>query len=129
MIGQSTRPKVVVVDDDELQLDLVARQLKLEGFDVLTSPTPFGATNLIAQVAPRVVLLDLNFPTLSGDQLLVLCKKRAPKTTLFVLYSAADESTLRELARSSGANGWISKSSAASELGSRLRALMENHPA
>jgi DNA-binding response OmpR family regulator len=115
---------VLVVDDDEMQLDLVARTLRAYDFDVTTCASPIGVTNLVVQVAPQVVLIDVNIPALSGDQLLKLVRKRASEGTVFVLYSASDEGKLRDLAATTGADGWISKSVVGADLAARIRALL-----
>jgi len=113
---------VFVVDDDSLQLDLVQRTLQGAGFEVSCSSSPIGATNLICSFLPDIVLMDVNIPGLSGDALVSISRKWAPKHTRFVLYSASDEAKLRNLARAVGAHGWISKSVTGSDLVNRLRA-------
>src|SRR5207244_12703258 len=103
------RLRVLIVDDDAMQLDMVSRRLRLEGFEVATSATSFGTSNLIRTFSPQVVLLDVNIPALAGDKLLMVARRFAPKDTRFVLYSACDESKLRQLARDAEADAWISK--------------------
>lgn len=115
--------RVLVVDDDQVQLELVERTLRADGIEVKTCSSPIGVTNLIVSFAPRLVLLDVNIPALSGDRLLGISRKWAPEGTRFVLYSANDESKLRGLAREVGADGWISKSVTGTDLTARLRAL------
>jgi DNA-binding response OmpR family regulator len=115
--------RVLVVDDDPLQLDLVQRGLRSFGFEVMVSASAIGVSNSIRSFGPHVVLIDVEIPALSGDRLLVLARKNAPAGTRFILYSAVDESTLRRLAMEAGADGWISKSTTGSELASRLRTI------
>jgi DNA-binding response OmpR family regulator len=115
--------RILVVDDDQAQLELIERTLRADGIEVQSCTSPIGVTNLIVTFAPRVVLLDVNIPALSGDRLLGISRKWAPEGTLFVLYSANDEAKLRALARAVGADGWISKSVTGSALTSRLREL------
>jgi DNA-binding response OmpR family regulator len=117
--------RVLVVDDDRLQLELVERTLKADGFDVVTCSSPIGVTNQIVSFAPRIVLVDVNIPALSGDRLIGISRKWAPNGTLFVLYSASDEARLRGLAREVGADGWISKSVTGADLAARLRSYAE----
>jgi len=115
--------RVLVVDDDPLQLELVERTLRADGIEVKTCTSPIGVTNLIVSFAPRLVLLDVNIPALSGDRLLGISRKWAPEGTRFVLYSANDEAKLRGLAHEVGADGWISKSVTGNQLTARLRQL------
>lgn len=125
----SDKLKVLVVDDDASQIELVTRMLGSSGFEIASSTSPIGVSNVVRTFAPDVVLIDVNIPALSGDRLLTLAKKGALPHTLFVLYSASDESTLRRLAADVRADGWISKSTTGSEMALKLRALCARRPA
>jgi DNA-binding response OmpR family regulator len=117
----TTRARVLVVDDDPDQLDLVRRTLAPH-FDVQTHDAALGVSNLVRQGEPDLVLLDVNFPALKGDQVLTLARRYAPKGTKFILYSATDESRLRSLALAAGADGYLSKSIQGAELIQKLNA-------
>ncbi|HEX8539358.1 MAG TPA: response regulator, partial [Cystobacter sp.] len=92
----TTRARVLVEDEDPDQLDLVRRTLAPH-FDVQTHDSALGVSNLVRQGEPDLVLLDVNFPALKGDQVLTLARRYAPRGTKFILYSATDESRLRAL--------------------------------
>ena len=113
------RLRVLVVDDDPDQLSLVRRTLAAQ-FDVHTHDSALGVSNLVRNGAWDVVLLDVNFPALKGDQVLTLARRHAPPTTRFILYSATDESRLRALALATGADGYLSKSVQGAELIKKL---------
>jgi two-component system, OmpR family, response regulator len=113
--------RVLIVDDDDKQLDLVQRTLRADGMEVMACSSPIGATNLIVSFMPRIVLVDVHIPALSGDRLIAISRKWAPPSTLFVLYSASDEARLRGLAKEVDADGWISKSVTGSDLTAKLR--------
>ncbi|NUP06106.1 MAG: response regulator [Polyangiaceae bacterium] len=115
--------RVMIVDDDASQLELLDRSLRSHGFDVLTCNSPIGVTNLICSFEPDVVLMDVNIPALSGDRLLSICRKWAPASTRFVLFSSWDETKLRGLARSVGADGYLSKSVTGLDLATKVRAI------
>lgn len=119
----STKIRILVVDDDPDQLELVRRTLVPHGFDVQTHNSALGVSNLVRHNAPDLVLLDVNFPALKGDQVVGLARRYAPAGTKFILYSAADEARLRSLALSSGADGYLSKSVQGSELIQKLTAI------
>ena len=116
-----TKIRVLVVDDDQDQLALAERSLSAYGFDVRTHRSSLGVSNLVRSVTPDLVLLDVNIPALSGDKVLTLARAQAPATTKFILYSASDETKLRALARSSGADGYISKSVQGEDLAKKLK--------
>ena len=114
--------RVLVVDDDPDQLDLVRRTLLSHGFEVQTHTSALGVSNLVRNGEPDLVLLDVNFPALKGDQVVGLARRYAPQDTKFILYSAFDESRLRTLALAAGADGYLSKSVQGAELVQRLTA-------
>ncbi|NUO49605.1 MAG: response regulator [Polyangiaceae bacterium] len=117
--------RVLVVDDDQHQLELVERTLRADGIDVKTCSSPIGVTNLIVSFGPKLVLVDVNIPALSGDRLIGISRRWVPPGTLFVLYSANDESRLRHLAREVEADGWISKSVTGVDLSKRVREIVK----
>jgi len=117
------RFRILVVDDDPDQLDLVRRTLVPHGFEVQTHNSALGVSNLVRNGEPDLVLLDVNFPALKGDQVVGLARRYAPQGTKFILYSAADESKLRSLALASGADGYLCKSVQGAELIQKLTAL------
>ena len=121
--GAAPKVRVLVVDDDPEQLELVRRTLSHHGFEVQTHNSALGVTNLVRNGAPDLVLLDVNFPALKGDQVVGLARRHAPQDTKFVLYSASDEARLRALALASGADGYLSKSVQGADLIQKLTAI------
>jgi two-component system OmpR family response regulator len=118
------RLRVLLVDDDNEQLELLVRLLKFEGFEVETASSPIGVSNIARRFGPDVVLLDVNLPALSGDQLLPLLRRSTGDTQRrFVLFSASDPELLRNLAAKVDADGWIQKGTDSSELARKLRAI------
>jgi DNA-binding response OmpR family regulator len=115
------RLRVLVVDDDPVQLELVERMLKLDGFEVATASAAIGVTSMVRSFQPNVVLFDANMPALPGHLLLGIVRRHAAPTVKLVLFSAVDESKLRQLAADAKADDWISKSSGATALARRIR--------
>ena len=116
---------VLVVDDDPACLELVERGLGGFGFEITTSMSSLGVSNLIRTNKPQIVLLDVNIPALKGNALIEVARRYAPKETKFVLFSASDEASLRVLARECGADGYITKSADIVTLADYLRARLD----
>ena len=116
------RLSVLVVDDDEEQLDMVRRFLRLEGFEVEICSSPIGVSNIVRRMKPSVVLLDVIIPALSGPNLLQLLKRQVDGAgTRFVLFSSEDADKLRRLAGEFGADAFIQKGVDGQALARRLR--------
>jgi len=124
MTGQGLR--LLIVDDDEEQLDMVGRLMTAHQFEVRTTSSPIGVSNIARRFAPNIILIDVNQPALSGDRILSLLRKNTNSGAKLVLFSSLDRDKLRELARSVSADGWISKGMDASALAKRLRQISES---
>ncbi len=103
--------RIVIIDDDVDLLATASRLLELEGFEVVTHRRAFNSTNLVAQLRPDLVLLDVNMPFLSGDNLFRLFKEDSRLAGVpVVFFSSNDEGSLRRMVQEMGAKGYITKS-------------------
>jgi DNA-binding NtrC family response regulator len=62
--------KVLVVDDDPQQLELVRAALTQDGIEIFSAGGPEEGLELFAREHPHIVLLDLMMPTMSGMEVL-----------------------------------------------------------
>jgi CheY-like chemotaxis protein len=58
--------RVLVVDDDEVIRQLIAVNLMLEGFDVLTAVDGQDCMEKVSAIKPDVITLDVMMPRLDG---------------------------------------------------------------
>src|SRR6202021_3465944 len=58
--------RVLVVDDDEVIRQLIAVNLTLEGFDVVTAVDGKDCLEKVGEVGPDVITLDVMMPRLDG---------------------------------------------------------------
>ena len=58
--------RVLVVDDSPTVRDLIAMNLTLEGFEVVTASNGREALEKVGEVAPDVVTLDVSMPDMDG---------------------------------------------------------------
>ena len=116
------KPRALILDDDPEQLLLLGRSLRAAGYDVEMLTSPIGITNVARRIQPDIVMLDVNVPALSGDQL-VEGIRRQHAAARIILYSGADPTTLHSLAKSAGADGWIQKGTPMDDILRKLRRL------
>ncbi|HEU4726679.1 MAG TPA: response regulator, partial [Kofleriaceae bacterium] len=76
MIPHSGR--VLVVDDDPMQLELVQRGLSRDGFEVRGVTTIPDMAIEAKQFAPNIVLIDVNMPDAPGDRTVAIARESAP---------------------------------------------------
>jgi DNA-binding response OmpR family regulator len=112
--------RVLVIDDDPMQIELVERALSREGFELKGVSTLAEVSTTAKAFVPQLVLLDINMPESSPEQVIARIRDAVPGSRI-VLYSAWDDSKLRGLAGRLGADAFISKSESVFAIGSRLR--------
>jgi class 3 adenylate cyclase len=59
-------PLILIVDDTPQNLDLLARRLQSQGYDVATAADGEEALDRVKEIAPDLVLLDIMMPKLDG---------------------------------------------------------------
>ncbi len=115
------KKKVLVVDDDDVHLYTTRELLQEEQCEVITHKNGFGVTNLVNMVQPDLILLDINMPGLSGDNLAALLRNNdRTRATKVIFYSSNDEASLRESVTRHGVADYICKGNIA-DLRSKIR--------
>src|SRR4051795_9728494 len=102
--------KVLVVDDDEIARELLCSELERAGCEVLSLPSPIGATRVIHDEKIDVIVLDVVMPNLRGDRLAKLLRGNPRFAKLgVVLVSGESGIELQKLASAVGADAVLSK--------------------
>lgn len=105
------KPKIVVIDDSEIVLEVTRGALEGAGYDVVTHDRPAGCVALILHEKPELVLMDVNMPGLGGDTIVSVLAKAAPTSdTIVLLHSSLSAEVLRTKAAAAGAHGFLQKS-------------------
>lgn len=119
---QSSRFKIMVIDDDAINRQVLRNQLQNENYHVQMFEDGPSALQAIQQVKPDLVLLDLMMPRMSGLEVLGEIRKISPVTSLPVLILTA-KNQVEDLVSCfrMGANDFLMKPFSQSELLSRMR--------
>lgn len=92
---RSSRPRVVVIDDDAGTLSMFVRILQLEGFFAQAAASAREGIDLCREVRPQVVLVDLRLPEMSGIEVLRELEPSRQRAEFIVISGFADvESTV-----------------------------------
>jgi CheY-like chemotaxis protein len=103
--------KVAIIDDDPAVLEAAATLLTRGGLRVATFHGRFDRLAFLLREQPDLLLLDVNMPAASGEELQALLLEQPSLAHIPVVYfSSNDEHDLRALVRRSGARGYLSKS-------------------
>jgi DNA-binding response OmpR family regulator len=111
---------VLLVDDEPIVRDVVARYLRRDGFDTVEAGTGEEARGLIERgEPPSLVVLDVMLPGLDG---LELCRWiRATSTVPVILLTARGEEADRIVGLELGADDYVTKPFSPRELAVRVR--------
>ena len=88
--GSPRRPRVLVVDDSQANLDVVAMVLEGSGFDAITARDGLEAVLVAHYARPAVILMDLAMPVLNGMDATRLLKGSAATRDVNVIAHTAE---------------------------------------
>jgi two-component system cell cycle response regulator DivK len=101
---------ILIVDDNPQHLKLAHRVLSSEGYDAHTAIDAEQALNLLEEVAPELILMDIQLPGFSGLEL-TRCLKANPATRriIIVAFTGYARAVDEEQARAAGCDGYLIK--------------------
>jgi two-component system NtrC family sensor kinase len=104
-----TGSKVLVVDDDPVNLKLLKIRLTRLGFEVDTAPDGMQALAHARKTPPDAIVSDVLMPRLDGFRLCAALKKdrRLGRVPIVLTSSAYQETEDRRLARAAGASAFV----------------------
>lgn len=121
--GPRTKRKVLVVDDEENVVHLIASALRFDGFDAVTADNGQTALSAVAEHAPDLIVLDVMMPGLDGHA--VLQHLRAAGSTIPVIFlTARDTANDRVSGLRAGADDYVVKPFSVEELLARVHAVL-----
>lgn len=118
-----TRPRVLVIDDDEAYLDLMKIMLRKAGFDVASACDHQTALDKCKEIKPDVILLDLMMPEVDGWELYHLLRGISDAPIIMVTASANRENAVRSLGM--GMADYISKPFYNPEIVARIKKVLQ----
>ncbi len=117
--------KVLVVDDDWLNRDLIETYLKQAGYECVTAPEGKTALQLAAKSPPDLVLCDVQMPGMNGYEVCRAIKANpATRFVPVVMLTALDRDEEKVKAVEAGADDFITKPFNSILLLTRVRALL-----
>jgi DNA-binding response OmpR family regulator len=117
--------KIVVIEDDPDMRRLMTYKLQMQGHEVAAADTGVEGLEIVHREQPDLVLLDVQLPDLTG---LELCRRlrldSAAKDTVIVMVSASAAENEVDAGLSAGADDYVTKPFAPSNLVGRIEALL-----
>ena len=102
--------KILLVDDDELELSTAKELFEGAGYAVATHDSPLGLSSVTETYRPDLVLLAVSIPAVGGDRVVDDIRKYGGgKGVRVIIYSARPAGELGRLVGKTGADGYIEK--------------------
>ncbi len=114
--------KILVVDDEQSILDLVAAYLRKEGYVVHTAMDGPSGLKAARAFKPDLIVLDVMLPDMDGLQ--VLTRLRRESDVYVILLTAKSEETDKIVGLSVGADDYLTKPFSPRELVARIKAAL-----
>lgn len=117
--------KILIVDDDPDSLRLVSYALQAEGYEIVTADSGSDALAAVEKESPRLVILDVMMPDMSGVEVCQRLRSNSPTSYLPILMlSAKGKVTDRVTGLRAGADDYVPKPVDPTELVARVEALL-----
>ncbi|HZS30152.1 MAG TPA: response regulator [Gaiellaceae bacterium] len=122
----SARPVVVVAEDDEDILRLVATRLERDGYEVVQTRDGAQALGAVRERLPALALLDVSMPALDGLEVLARIRgdEQLAGIRVVLLTAMAQEHDVRR-AFEAGADGYVRKPFSLAELSEKVAELID----
>lgn len=123
---------VLVVDDEQNIVNIIAFNLKKEGYEVLTAGDGEEAVEIVEKHQPDLILLDIMMPKMDGYE---ACRKIREKYNIpIIMLTARAEELDKVLGLEMGADDYVTKPFGTRELIARVKAnlrrsVVKNEPA
>jgi PAS domain S-box-containing protein len=120
--------KVMVVDDNEINIFMLHDYLKSKHFSVVTARSGFECLSRIAEIQPDIVLMDIQMPGMDGLETMRHIRSNPDpsiSTTPVIAITALAMPGDRERCLQAGANEYISKPMHLEQLSTAIRKMLE----
>ena len=119
------KSKILVVDDEQVNLKLLAAVFEPQGYEVMTASSGEAALGIVANCPPDLILLDVMMPGINGFEVLNRLRLNpATQLTPVVLVTSLKDTSDRVKGIDAGCDDFISKPFDRNELLARARSLL-----
>ena len=115
-------PRILIVEDEPVVVEVVSRYLEREGYSVTTATDGVQGIELFRKNRPHLVVLDLMLPRLGGMDVCRLIREQG-RTPIIMLTARGDEMD-RIAGFEAGADDYLAKPFSPRELVARVKAVL-----
>ena len=108
--GRGSRSQILVADDEPNILDFLTKALNKHGYDVRKASRGEEALDLVRQLRPELVIMDILMPGIDGVNICKVMRADVEMADIPVVFlSALEPGRLHEVADEAGATDYLSK--------------------
>jgi PleD family two-component response regulator len=122
VLGRALPSRVLLVDDDELELELMADRLAAAGFEVACAHNGEAALQILEQQWYPLVITDWRMPVMDGIAFTEALRSRGASDTYIIMLSMREASVDYERGYLAGVDDYLSKRVPDAELFARITA-------
>ena len=120
------RPRILLVEDNEMNRDMLSRRLEKRGYDVLIAETGAQALAMVSSSNPDLVLMDVGLPDIDGWQVSQTLKRNPSTAGIPIIALTAHAlASDRERAFASGCDDYETKPVDLPALTAKIEALLK----
>src|SRR5437868_3289302 len=123
-------PKILLVEDNEMNRDMLSRRLQRRGYSVVTAPDGEQGHSLASSESPDLILMDIGLPEMDGWEVTRLLKSNSRTSQIPIIALTAHALvTDREKAFEAGCDDYDTKPIEFGRLSEKIEnLLMEKKP-
>jgi DNA-binding response OmpR family regulator len=122
------KSKILIVDDEPDQVELIEFNLKSAGFDVSSAADGHEAIAKARSVSPALILLDVMLPEMSGLEVCKTLRKHGDTAHIPIIMLTAKAAEIdRVLGLELGADDYVTKPFSPRELVLRIKKMLTRH--
>lgn len=93
------KKKILIVDDESGIVQEIKEFLEEEGYEVHMADSAKAGIQLIEEIHPDLIMIDVKLPDASGTEVLRACKEKSPKTKTIMVTGYVDQLLIDEAER------------------------------
>jgi DNA-binding response OmpR family regulator len=122
------RQKILIVDDEPDIVELLAFNLKAEGYEIVTAASGLEALNQARATLPDLIVLDLMLPELDGLAVSEILHRLPSTAPIPIIMLTAWKSELsRVIGLATGAEDYVTKPFSPRDLVQRVNRTLRSH--
>jgi DNA-binding response OmpR family regulator len=128
VITDDVRQKILIVDDEPDIVELLAFNLKAEGYEIVTAASGLEALNQARATLPDLIVLDLMLPELDGLAVSEILHRLPSTAPIPIIMLTAWKSELsRVIGLATGAEDYVTKPFSPRDLVQRVNRTLRSH--